>query len=54
MCSTATHSIGVCSVDSKEMKSGRNFLDVFIIIGQISSILKHQSNDIATEAMLMS
>jgi len=53
MCSTARYSIVVCSVESKEMKLGRNLLNVFIIIGWLNNILKHQKNDIATEAMLM-
>lgn len=54
MCSTAVCIIVVCSVESREMKLGRNLLNVFIIIGQINSILKHESNDIPTEDMLMS
>jgi hypothetical protein len=54
MCSTAICSIVVCSVESKEMKLGRNLLNVFIVIRRINSILKHENNDIATEAVLMS
>lgn len=53
MCSTSICSIVVCSVESKEMKLGRKLLNVLVIIGWINSILKHESNDIATEAMLM-